>query len=103
MKRLTLFSETALVALVLGCASTAPVVVAPVGPNPLRPQNPAASEGQLQVFSALVAHAEGDNPTWYRHADYSVCDQHGHRLKRVDNAIGHYEQTPRVVNPELLT
>jgi len=52
----------------------------------------------VQVFSALVAHAEGDNPTWYRHADYWICDAQEKRIKHVDNATGHYERAPRFIS-----
>jgi hypothetical protein len=78
-----------------GCAS-APVALAPVGPNPIGYQSQ-AGDGQLEVFSALSGHGEGNNPTWYRHTDYYICNQQGERLQHVENSVGHYSQAPRVV------
>jgi hypothetical protein len=85
----------AVVLLFAGC-STVPVAMAPVGPNPA--QLPTASNsGQLEVFSALSGRMEGNNPTWYQHTDYYVCNSRGKELRRVDNSIGHYTQRPRIV------
>ena len=83
-------------ALVLAGCSTTPVGLAPVGPNPMGLHTTAAN-GQLVVYSALSGHGEGNNPTWYRHTDYYICDQNGHRLEHVSNNRGYYSQTPRTV------
>jgi hypothetical protein len=96
MKSYIITSQAVLLALLLGC-TTAPVAVAPVGPNPAGERNPAQPEGRLQVFSVLVSHAEGDNPPWYRHADYDLFTPEGRHLRHVDNASGHYARAPRLV------
>ena len=82
--------------LMLGCAST-PVAVAPVGPNPNGALSSTA-EGQLEVYSALIPHTEGNNPTWYQHADYRIYDQRGKLVAHVDNTLGHYARSPRPVS-----
>jgi hypothetical protein len=96
MKGFVILSQAVLLSLLVGC-STTPVAVSPVGPNPNGQQNPAQKNGRLQVFSAFVSHAEGDNPTWHRHADYDLYTADGMHLMRVDNAVGHYERAPRLV------
>ncbi len=68
----------------------------PVGPNPSGLQNQSAS-GQLEVFSTLEGHSEGNNPPWFQHADYYICDRQGHELQQVDNAVGYYARVPRMV------
>lgn len=82
--------------LLTGCSST-PVALVPVGPNPSNFPL-ASSNGQLEVFSALSGHVEGNNPSWYRHTDYYVCDSGGQRLQRVNNFMGHYSQAPRILD-----
>jgi hypothetical protein len=77
------------------CLST-PVVLAPVGPNPLGYRT-TTTTGQLEVFSALVGRIEGDNPTWYQHSDYVICDQNGKRLRSVFNSTGYYAQDPQPI------
>jgi hypothetical protein len=67
-----------------------------VGPNPYGLRSQSVS-GQLEVFSRLEGHSEGNNPPWYQHADYYICDQQGHELQHVDNTVGYYAQAPRVV------
>jgi hypothetical protein len=100
MKSVYMFLGTGLVSLLVGCSST-PVALAPVGPNPFGSQR-MASKGELQVFSCLVAQSDDQNqgsedPVWYQHSDYNIYNLHGKLLKRVNNTIGHYEQTPRRV------
>jgi hypothetical protein len=85
----------ALASLFAGCATTPVTTLAPVGPNPMGYQSTVA-DGQLQVFTALSGHAEGSNPTWYRHTDYEIYSQ-THRFEHVQNNLGHYSQGPRVV------
>jgi hypothetical protein len=95
MKGVYFFLGTGLVLSLVGCSST-PVALAPVGPNPFGSKS-MVSEGGLQVFSSLVGHSEGNNPTWYQHTDYYIYDLHGKLVKRVDNTIGHYDAAPRLV------
>ena len=95
MKLLPVSFGTGLVLLLAGCAST-PVVLAPVGPSPIDVGG-AGSNGQLLVYSAWEGRTEGNNPVWYQHADYRLYDEHGRRLRYVDNTVGNYERTPRVV------
>jgi hypothetical protein len=96
MKGFVILSQTALLSLLVGCSTTT-VAVSTVGPNPNGEQNLAQNNGRLQVFSVLVSHAEGNNPTWYRHADYDLYTANGVHLQHVDNATGHYERAPRLV------
>ena len=91
---------TSLVSLFVGCSST-PVVLAPVGPNPVGSET-LGSKGELQIFSSLVEQSDDQNqgsedPVWYQHTDYRIYDLHGKLVKRVDNTIGHYEHAPRLV------
>jgi hypothetical protein len=95
MKSIMVLLGVGLGSLLVGC-STVPVAFAPVGPNPAGDQTLAAT-GQLQVFSSLVGRVEGNNPTWYQHSDYAICDLHGKLLKRVDNTAGYYEGAPSKV------
>ena len=76
--------------------AVAATTLPPVGPNPLGSQSPSAS-GQLEVFSQLEGHSEGNNPPWYQHADYYICDRQGNKLQQVDNTVGYYARTPRLV------
>ena len=86
---------------VTGCATT-PVVLAPVGPNPVGRES-VASMGELQVFSRVVEQSDDQNQggdgisDWQQHADYVIYNLHGKRVKHVDNAVGHYETAPRIV------
>ena len=89
--------ETAAMAILATGCSTAPVAFAPVGPNPADFQATTAN-GQLEVFSALSGRGEGNNPSWYKHSDYYLCDSQGHRLEHVRNAPGHYSQRPSLVS-----
>jgi hypothetical protein len=98
MKRISIALGAGVVLLAAGC-STTPVALAPVGPNPARSQRMTAT-GELQVFSALEEESDNQNqgstdPVWYQHADYSVYDAHGKPIARVDNTVGHYQQSPR--------
>ena len=92
MKNIYLILGAAMLPLLIGCAST-PVVLAPVGPNPLVSKN-TASGGGLQVFSNLIGRSEGNNPTWYQHTDYYIYDLHGQLVKHVNNTTGYYAKAP---------
>jgi hypothetical protein len=100
MKSICIFLSTGLVFFLVGCAST-PLALAPVGPNPLGGAG-MASEGKLQVFSALVEQSDdqsqgSEDPVWYQHTDYRVYDLHGKLVRRVGNTTGHYSEAPRTV------
>lgn len=94
MKMIPLIIGAALTAFLAGCST--PVVLPPVGPNPTAFRTPAFN-GQLEVFSALTPRTEGNNPTWYQHSDYYICNLQGKRLKSVFNITGYYEQSPRLI------
>jgi hypothetical protein len=96
MKTIPIILGSVLASLLLGCSST-PVVMAPVGPSPLA-LGSTGSDGQLEVFSALRGHTEGNNPTWYQHTAYYVYDQQNQLVKHVDNKLGHYDRAPRVIS-----
>jgi hypothetical protein len=100
MKSVSMLLGIVLVAGLIGCSST-PVDLARVGPNPTGGER-MASEGQLQVFSSLVEENDDQSQgstdsSWHQHTDYSIYNSQGKRVERVDNTIGHYERTPRIV------
>ena len=96
MKIIPTFLGTALASILVGCSST-PVVLAPVGPSPVA-MGATSGSGQLEVFSAMRGHTEGNNPTWYQHTDYYIYDDQNKPLKHVNNKVGHYDRAPRVVD-----
>src|SRR5215469_4299414 len=96
MKHIPAIMGTALASLLVGCAST-PLVVSPIGPNPYRPETQ-TTNGQLEVFSALIGRTEGDNPSWYQHTDYTIYNEKGFAVKRVRNTVGYYATAPHVIN-----
>ena len=89
-----MISGTAAMLLCAGCATS--ITLAPVGPSPVAFQT-SSGDGQLEVFSALSGHIEGNNPTWYQHTDYEIYNEQGHRMEHVRNSRGYYSQRPRVV------
>jgi hypothetical protein len=100
MKSVSIILGAGLVSLLTGCSST-PVVLAPVGPNPVGGER-AASTGELQVFSSLTEQSDDQNqgsedPVWRQHTDYRIYSLQGKLVKRVDNTIGHFEEAPRRV------
>jgi hypothetical protein len=85
-------------AILAGCAS-APIVVSPVGPEPVSVAA-SASEGYLQVFTDTETHEIGKNTKYYPHTDYSVHDDSGRVVEFVANHIGNMDETPaRVTLP----
>ncbi|HTV39241.1 MAG TPA: hypothetical protein VMF08_01590 [Candidatus Sulfotelmatobacter sp.] len=94
MKKMLIILGTATLVLA-GCASTQ-VGVAPVGPDPATVA-PVTGNGQLEVYSALSARSEGNNPTWRQHSSYYIYTASGRRLRHVDNAPGYYSTLPRLV------
>jgi hypothetical protein len=96
VKSITVILGTGCVSLVLGCAS-APVAVAPVGPNPTGLRS-ADSNGQLQVFSAMLERTEAYNPVWFQHTDYTLYDLNGKALRHVHNVTGNYAQDPPAIS-----
>ena len=102
MKNIPIILGTALLPVLLGCAS-APVAIAPVGPNPVGARIVSA-EGRLLVYSGLEAESDNenqggfDNPAWYQHTDYNIYTRDGKLVRHVENSIGHYEQAPRLVS-----
>jgi hypothetical protein len=95
MKIIPVILGTALTSLTVGCVA-APVALAPVGPNPFGRVNGTAN-GQMEVFSALQARYDGNDPSWYQHMDYNVYDLNGKRVRHVFNTVGHYEEAPRAI------
>lgn len=96
MKMTPAFLGATVAVLLTGCSST-PVALAPVGPNPAGLDND-TTNGRLEVFSALTGRTEGNNPTWFQHTDYQICDWHGKPLKHVENATGYYATAPRLIS-----
>jgi len=97
MKSIRFILGAAVISLLTGCAST-PVVLAPVGPNPMGYPG-TGSKGQLLVYSAWQGHGEGNNPCYYQHSDYYIYQTSGKLVRHVENSVGHYAQSPR---PEFL-
>jgi hypothetical protein len=93
-KNILLISGVALTIGLAGCST--PTTLAPVGPKPNN-FSAASGDGQLQIFSAVVARTEGDNPTWYRHSNYYLYDDQGRELEYVRNSRGYYSKIPRVL------
>jgi hypothetical protein len=101
MKSIRFYSVAMVLLAVAGCA-TPPVVVAPVGPNPLNAES-VASIGSLQVFSKVVHQYDDQNQGgdgisgWQQHTDYSIYDLHGKPVLHVFNETGHYAETPKQI------
>lgn len=95
MKSLPAILATAAISVWCGCSST-PLAVAPVGPNP-DGLNRHTADGQLEVYSALVGRSEGNNPAWFQHANYTIYDQNGHRVRQIRNVVGRYAERPSSV------
>ena len=97
MKNTCLMGAVVSALCLIGCSS-APVALAPVGPNPAG-STVRASTGQLEVYSALKECRDGNeydpNPAWYQHTDYIVRDLDGKRIRHVGNSVGHYARRPR--------
>jgi hypothetical protein len=116
MKSIRFISAVALVFGIVGCATSPPVVLKTVGPNPSGSASQATT-GQLEVFSALeqseqegmsLSFPEGGsywhgiqgeegNRFGYQHTDYVIDNMDGRRVKHVLNTVHPYEPTPRVV------
>lgn len=100
MRSVSMVLGISMVSVLVGCAST-PIALAPIGPNPAGSKR-RASNGELQVFSNLAEQSDNGNqgstdPIWYQHTDYRIYNLQGKLVKRVDNAVGHYERSPRRV------
>ncbi len=96
MKYIPITLGAAMTSLLFGCA-TAPLALAPVGPNPAGVQA-TTTTGKLEVFSALEPQSEGDTPAWYQHEDYAVYNLKGKRVRHVANSVGYYESAPRIIS-----
>jgi hypothetical protein len=96
MKNLIMSCGAAVAMVLAGCAS-APVVTAPVGPNPLSVGN-GSGDGQLEVFSALASRSEGDDPTWRQYSSFFLYNDAGHLVRKVVNADGYYSRGPHVMS-----
>jgi len=104
MKINTTFLLLGVIPLLASCASP-PIALAPVGPGPLAGRFPSNRTGRLQVFSSLAEQSDDQNqggsgasPIWYQHTDYNVYDARGKLVKHVDNTVGHYSTSPRLVS-----
>ncbi len=99
MKCIRFFSAAAMILGMAGCA-TPSVVVAPVGPNPVKFEG-AASTGSLEVFSRVAEQSDDQNQggngdsDWPQHTDYTVYDLRGKPVAHVSNETGHYSESPR--------
>jgi hypothetical protein len=95
------FCIALLAAAFAGCASDpATVVDNPVGPDLAPPRinvDHGDKHGSLVVYSALEAvnPANSDFPT---HAGYTIYDESGKFLQRVDNRSGAFDQSPVAVS-----
>jgi hypothetical protein len=102
MRIYTSFCLIVVIPLLASCASQ-PITLAPVGPNPFAGDSASIGTGRLQVFSSLAERSDDQNqgstdPAWYQHTDYNVYDSGGRLVKRVDNTVGHYSTSPRLVS-----
>jgi hypothetical protein len=99
----TTFCLLGLIPLVVSCAQ--PLTLGPVGPGPSAGRSSSSRTGYLQVFSSLAEESDdqnqggsGGNPVWFQHTDYNIYDAKGKRVKHVDNTVGHYSTSPRLVS-----
>lgn len=102
MKINTTFCLLGVIPLLASCASR-PITLAPVGPSPLAVRSSSIGTGHLQVFSGLAEESDDQNqgsedPVWYQHTDYKVYDAKGKPVEQVDNTVGHYSTSPRLVS-----
>lgn len=103
MKTALAITAAGLITLLNGCVllPTAPIVTAPVGPNPLTPGS-ATAQGRLEVFTRLAARSDNQNQAsrdsiWYQHTDYYLGDEQAKAWRQIYNATGHYSEDPRLV------
>jgi hypothetical protein len=101
MRIYTTFCLVGVIPLLASCASQ-PITLAPVGPNPFA-ACASIGTGHLQVFSCLAERSDNQNqgsndPVWYQHTDYNVYDAGGKLVKHVNNTVGHYSTSPRLVS-----
>ena len=102
MKINTTFCLLGVIPLLASCASQ-PISLARVGPNPFTGGFASIGAGHLQVFSSLAEQSDDQNqgstdPAWYQHTDYNVYDTGGRLVKCVNNTVGHYSTSPRLVS-----
>ncbi|MGA2659257.1 MAG: hypothetical protein ABSH34_17275 [Verrucomicrobiota bacterium] len=104
MKLKTAFLLLGVIPMLASCASP-PVALAPVGPGPLADRSPGIGTGRLQVFSSLAEQNDDQNqggsgasPIWYQDTDYNIYDASGKLVEHVDNTVGHYSTSPRLVS-----
>ncbi len=96
------FCLLGVIPLLASCASQ-PITLAPVGPSPFAGGSSSVGTGHLQVFSSLAERSDDQNqsstdPVWYQHTDYNVYDGRGKLVRHVDNTVGHYSTSPRLVS-----
>jgi hypothetical protein len=101
MKNMSLLLGTLLISLIVGCSSTPPVTMRPMGPSPAGTKR-TASGGGLAVYSSLQKESDDQSqgsmdPFWYQHSDYNIYTVDGQSVEYVSNELGHYSQTPPVV------
>ena len=101
MKINTTFCLLGVIPLLASCASQ-PITLAPVGPSPFAGGSSSIGTGHLLVFSSLAEQSDDQDqgstdPVWYQHTDYNVYDAGGKLVKHVDNTLGHYATSPRLV------
>ena len=102
MKIKAMFCLLGVIPLLASCASH-PITLAPVGPNPFAGRSPAGGTGHLQVFSSLAEESDDQNqgstdPVWFQHTDYAIYTAEGKLFEHVDNNIGHYAASPRLIS-----
>jgi hypothetical protein len=102
MKINTTFCLLAVIPLLASCASQL-ITLAPVGPSPIAGGSSSIGTGYLQVFSSLDQQSDDQNqgstdPVWYQHTDYNIYDTAGKLVKPVNNTVGHYLTSPRLVS-----
>jgi hypothetical protein len=100
----TTFLLLGVIPLWVSCAPP-PIALAPVGPGPFAGGSSSIGTGDLQVFSGLVEENDDQNQegngagrVWYQHTGYDIYDAQGELVERVDNTVGHYAISPRLVS-----
>jgi hypothetical protein len=104
MKKALAITLAGLAILLSGCVllPSAPVVTAPVGPNPLAP-GIGSAQGRLEVYSRLSVRSDDQNqdstdPVWNQRTDYYLSDARDSNWRQVYNAAGHYSDAPRTIS-----
>jgi len=95
MNKVNILISTTIASLLAACSS-APVVLAPVGPAPASGEA-AFGEGTLKVYTATETHEIGEDTYYYPHTGYEIYAEDGKPLHYVANHFGDMDDAPMTV------